>query len=94
MIYSTYIFGAHSAYITKGYEAIYGQNRIISTQRIVPRFIESRIDFKKPMNQIPQIMINPNLYDWEAGGLPVDWQIQINRINLNGFFYKITTNSQ
>jgi hypothetical protein len=44
------------------------------------------------MTIVPKIMINPIKFDFQ-NGLSIDWDIEIDRIDKTGFFYKITTNS-
>lgn len=89
-----FIAGTECANIWRGYESrvSWGNNHGLMNNRNVPRSLEYRIDFPATMKKVPQIMINPNLYDWEWG-FPVDWHIEVNRVDRNGFFYKVTTNS-
>jgi hypothetical protein len=55
------------------------------------RSLEFRINFPVPFEITPEVMITPICLDMDYG-YPVDWHIDVYKIDKLGFSYKVTTN--
>lgn len=84
-----------SAQWTRGYEAsiYWGSGNRLQNSRETPRNSGVyQVNFGFKMRDIPQVMLNPNIYDWQ-NGMPTNWELTIEEITTEYFKYKITTTS-
>lgn len=61
----------------------FNTGHILEKIAAVPRSIETIVKFKKAFKSKPDILISPQLLDWEAG-LPAGFVVQVTDVSLEG----------